>query len=367
MRKRIYLAAPHLFGKEREYLKQAMDSNWIAPLGPFVNKLERMFDDYTGRHCVAVSSGTAGLHLAVIEAGVKDGDLVFCASNTFAASANPILYERGKPVFIDSDRDTYNMSFDELCKAARRYGMPKAVIVTHVYGNPADRRIFDWCKENHVTVIEDAAESLGSCYKDGAKTGTLGDMAVYSFNGNKIITGSSGGMVVCRTKAMALHVLDLATQSKDATDAYFHLELGHNYRMSNINAAILCAQFETLEKKLAMKRRIHDRYAAALNGIHGSYVLSAHDGDYSNYWLSVFMTGQYGMPSKILRTLRERNIEARMIWYPLALQPIYQPAHFSGVENAQYIFGTAICLPSDTNMTDEEQDAVIEIVKRVLA
>lgn len=369
--KRINLAAPHLFGREQEYLSEAIASNWIAPLGPFVNKSEEMVEAMTGRPCAAVSTGTAALHLAMVQLGVGPGDIVFCSDMTFAASVNPAIYQGAKPVFIDSEDRTYNMDPLALEMAFAKYPNPKVVIVTHLYGTPADYEIFEICKNHGVPVVEDAAEVMGATI-NGKWAGAIGDIGIYSFNGNKIVTGSNGGMVICLDEKTKQHIVNLSTQAKVGERyEYLHTEIGYNYRMSNITAAILCGQMENLDEKICMKKVIHDRYFDRLNGYLGCQILNVPEDRTGNYWLTILKTSDASgtLVKYIIKKLEENNIQSRRVWTPLHQQPVN-----SGMEviscagdgpmtNADDFFNRALCLPSDTNMTASEQCDVIDIIE----
>lgn len=360
------MAAPHLFGNEQKYIEEAIKSNWIAPLGPFVNRLENMVSKYIGGYdCVAVATGTSALHLAVMELGITRGDIVFCSDMTFAASINPAIYEGATPVFIDSEDTTYNMSPEALKKAFKKY-TPKAVILPHVYGTPADMEIIEICQNYSCPIIEDSAEALGATI-NGKYVGTIGNYGVFSFNGNKIITGSSGGMVVCHSEEDAQHILFKATQAKEKCDIYLHKELGYNYRMSNINAAILCGQMENIDTKIVLKKIIYDTYRSVLDGWLCMKMLPVPSDRTSNYWLSCLITDDASgkTSDKIIKKLSDANIESRHIWYPLHKEPLFSGSDIISVgkEHASTdFFNRGVCLPSDTRMTCEEQCEVIDII-----
>ena len=371
MNKKIYLASPHMMGKEREYVTEAFDTNWIAPLGPFVNKFEDYFKDYFNlKGACALSSGTSALHLAIKLAGVKQGDVVFCSSLTFSASANPITYEGGVPVFIDSEPETYNMSPEALEKAFEKYPNPKAVIIVSLYGMPAKYdELIKICKKHNTVVIEDAAESLGSTY-EGKKVGTFGDYSIISFNGNKIITTSGGGMLLTKDEEKAKHALKLATQSREPERWYEHKEIGYNYRMSNVCAAIGCAQFEKLEDKINLKRNIFNRYVDGFKDIKEIEMLVEPANMLSTHWLSIMkIKNSKVKPIDINETLEKENIEARHIWKPMHLQPVFEHCDFfmHGNEKAicEELFESGVCLPSDTNMTKDEQEKIIKIITKM--
>lgn len=368
--KKVYLASPRMMGNEQKYVKEAFDTNWLAPLGPFVNKLEGYFKDYMNLPgAVALSSGTAALHMAMKLAGVSKGDIVFCSSLTFSATVNPVVYEGGIPVFIDSEPGSYNMSPKALEKAFEKYPNPKAVIIVSLYGMPASfDELLEICKRHNVTVIEDAAESLGATYK-GKKVGTFGKYNIISFNGNKIITTTGGGMLLTQDEEAAKKALFWATQSKEPVKHYEHKEIGYNYRMSNVSAAIGCGQFECLDELINIKRNIFNKYLEAFKDIKEIEMIKEDDDRKSIYWLSTMKLNDSKVtPNDIMDALEKENIESRPIWKPMHLQPIFKDSEFfnhndSGISVCEELFNTGVCLPSDTNMTDEEQDKVIEIIR----
>lgn len=370
-KKRIFLASPHIMGNEERYVKEAFSSNWIAPLGPFVNKLENDFKEYMQMPgACALASGTSAIHLALKLAGVKENDYVFCSSLTFSASANPILYEKAIPVFIDSEPGSYNMSPIALEKAFEKY-TPKAVIIVSLYGMPATMdKLLKICKKHKVPVIEDAAESLGATYK-GKLVGTFGKYNIISFNGNKIITTSGGGMLLTKNKKDAEKALFWATQSREPKKYYEHKEIGYNYRMSNVCAAIGCGQFECLDKKIKMKQEIFNRYLEGFKDIKEIEMLKEDEKRVSTHWLSVMRLNNSKItPNDILEALEKENIESRPIWKPMHMQPIFKKYPFfnhnaKGISISEELFKNGICLPSDTNMTKKEQERVIEIIRKL--
>lgn len=372
--KKIHLASPQILGNEREYVKEAFDTNWIAPLGPFVTKLENHFKEYMPiSNAVALSAGTAALHLAIKLAGVKQGDIVFCSSLTFSASANPIVYEGGTPVFIDSEPSTYNMSPIALEKAFKKYPNPKAVIIVSLYGMPADfDKLMPICEKHGATVIEDSAESLGATYH-GKHVGTFGKYNIISFNGNKIITTSGGGMLLTEDANAAALALKWATQSREPARHYEHKEIGYNYRMSNVCAAIGCGQFENIDDKIKMKRDIFDRYVKGFSGIKDIQMLSEPKGTMSTHWLSIMKLANNSKttPLDIIEALEKENIESRPIWKPMHMQPVFDGcdffAHDDGRPISEDLFATGVCLPSDTNMTEEDQKRVIDTIRELFA
>ncbi|MFP5112865.1 aminotransferase class I/II-fold pyridoxal phosphate-dependent enzyme [Bacillaceae bacterium C204] len=373
--KRIYLSSPHMTGNEQKYIDMSFKTNWIAPLGPNVDLFEENISQYVGVNgALAVSSGTAAIHLALRLLDVKAGDKVFCSTLTFVASANPILYQHAEPIFIDSEFDTWNMSPKALKKAfkdAKKEGnLPKAVIVVHLYGQIAKMdEIVEICNFYQVPIIEDAAESLGSIYK-GRKSGTIGKFGVYSFNGNKIITTSGGGMLVSNAQEALVKGKFLATQARDNSPYYQHSELGHNYRMSNILAGIGIAQLTAIEERVEQKQAIFQRYVRELSHIKEFVFMPEYQGTRHNRWLTtLFIDSEQPLfsPLELIQALEKENIEARPIWKPMHLQPLlnefkYYP-HSNHLSVSDYLFERGICLPSGTNMSEEEQTRVIQTIQ----
>ncbi|WP_342473072.1 aminotransferase class I/II-fold pyridoxal phosphate-dependent enzyme [Metasolibacillus sp. FSL H7-0170] len=378
MSKRILLSSPHMSGTEQKYIQEAFYTNWIAPLGANVDGFERELAEYVGvKAASATSSGTGAIHLALDLVGVKAGDTVFCSTLTFIASANPILYLGAKPVFIDSEPTTWNMSPQALAtalqEAATAGKLPKAVIVVNLYGQSARMdEIMQLCNQYDVPVIEDAAESLGSSYK-GRKSGTFGHFGIYSFNGNKIITTSGGGMLVSDDETLIARSRFLATQARDAAKHYQHSVVGYNYRMSNIVAGIGRGQLEVLDERVAQKRAIFERYAAAFNEIDGIDMMPELEGTFSNRWLSTMTMDPKKIsisPYALMDLLNEANIESRPVWKPLHMQPLFEDCTFyphaaDGVVSER-LFATGVCLPSDSKMTVEEQQKVIDLIVKTL-
>lgn len=375
--KRIYLSPPHMSGKEYMKIGEAFQSNWIAPLGPLVNEFEQAVAGYAGvKAGAALSSGTAAIHLALKLIGVQKGDIVFCSTLTFVASANPILYEQAMPVFIDSERDTWNMCPLALEKAfieAKRLGKkPRAVIVVHLYGQSAKMDdIIDLCEAYDVPIIEDAAESLGATYK-GRKSGSMGRFGVYSFNGNKIITTSGGGMLVSDDEAAIERCRFLASQAREPAMHYEHQEAGYNYRMSNILAGVGIVQMDVLEERVEQKRRIFQRYKDALSGVDGIHFMPEYQETKSNRWLTT-VTIDHDVPihpSDMIHVLEEKQIEARRVWKPLHQQPLFQDCPFYTAANempeSELLFQTGLCLPSGTSMTELEQERIIDTLQDIL-
>lgn len=353
-----------------KYIQQAFDTNWVAPLGENVTEFEKKICEYTGAEAaVAVSSGTAALHLALIEAGVGAGDTVFCQSLTFSASANPIVYVGAKPVFLDSERETWNLDPAVLRKAITIYGVPKALMLVHLYGTPAKLdEIVAICDEYGITLIEDAAESLGSVYH-GRACGTFGTLGALSFNGNKIVTTSGGGMLLCRSGKAAQHALKLATQAREPAPWYQHEEIGYNYRMSNICAGIGRGQMEVLEQRVTKKREIFEIYREAFSDLPVSWASEAPDAK-ANRWLSVMLTDKdCGVtPTQVLEALDKEQIEGRHMWKPMHLQPVFAACPFVKRGDdcvCEELFMRGVCLPSDTKMTEEQQNRVIQAVRSV--
>ncbi len=371
--RRIYLSPPHLGGKEIDYVHDAFSSNWIAPIGPHVDAFEKEFCQATGaRYAAAVSSGTAALHLAAILAGVKSGDEVLCSTFTFAGSAFPVVYQGARPVFIDAEERSWNMDpqlVEKAVKARLKKGKRvRAAIVVHLYGQSANLDpIMDICKRYDITLIEDAAESLGATYK-GKCTGTLGRIGIFSFNGNKIVTTSGGGMLVSRDKKIVDKARFFATQARDSAPHYEHSHIGYNYRLSNICAAIGRGQLAVLQERIETKRRIFDFYRERLSGIHGISFMPEAAWGKSNRWLTCLTIdpGKAGFASEdARRALEKENIESRPLWKPMHLQPVFSgaPAFVNGV--SEKLFAHGLCLPSGTALTDEDLDRVARSVQGV--
>lgn len=374
MDRKIYLSSPCMCGEEQKYIKQAFDTNWVAPLGENVNEFENAVKKYVGtKAAVAMNAGTAAIHMALRALGADKSDVVFCQSMTFSASANPIVYQNATPVFIDSEPDTWNMSPEALKKAFLKYPNPKAVIVVHLYGTAAKMdEITKICKEHNVKLIEDAAEGLGGEYK-GKKLGSLGDFGILSFNGNKIITSSGGGMLVGNDEEMLKKVLKWITQSREPAPWYQHEELGFNYRMSNIVAGIGRGQMTVLEDHVDQKTAIYNKYKKAFS--HLPVTMQPYeDNTKPNHWLSAMTIDEGGgvSPFDIMDRLAKENVETRPIWKPMHMQPFYKECdYFShGDDNASVcedIFKRGLCLPSDfyPQMTPEEHDEIIKIIKEM--
>ncbi|MED3731037.1 DegT/DnrJ/EryC1/StrS family aminotransferase [Geobacillus stearothermophilus] len=375
---RIFLSPPHMSGNEQKYINKAFETNWIAPLGPNVDAFEKELAAYVGsKGAAAVSSGTAAIHLALRLLDVRHGDKVFCSSLTFIASANPILYQGAEPVFIDSEPDTWNMSplaLERAMEEAKKEGkLPKAVVVVNLYGQSAKMdEILAICNHYQVPVVEDAAESLGSTYK-GKKSGTFGKFGIYSFNGNKIITTSGGGMLVSDDVEALQKARFLATQARDPAPHYQHSQIGYNYRMSNIVAGIGRAQLEVLDERVKARRAIFDRYVQALGDIEGIHFMPELEGTMSNRWLTTLTIDQQALgvtPMDIINALAEENIEARPVWKPLHLQPVFNGVtyypHQEGWSVSDELFANGICLPSGSSMTVEDQNRVIDVFVKTI-
>lgn len=371
--KRIYLSSPHMSGNEQKYINDAFKTNWIAPLGPNVDAFEKEIASYVGtKGAAAVSSGTAAIHLALQLLEVSAGDIVFCSTFTFIASANPIIYQGATPVFIDSELDTWNMSpvalqtaFEE---ALAKDKLPKAVIVVNLYGQSAKMdELASICDQYGVPIIEDAAESLGSTYK-GKKSGTLGRFGIYSFNGNKIITTSGGGMLVSNDIEALDKARFLATQARDQAPHYQHSQVGYNYRLSNILAGVGRAQLEVLDERVESRRSIFNLYREKLGHLESIEFMPEMSGTFSNRWLTTILVheNEFNVTvSSIIEELAKKNIEARPLWKPLHLQPLFEGMQiYSHTEQnvSEYLFNKGLCLPSGSNMTEEDQMKVIDTI-----
>lgn len=372
MNTRIFLSFPHLGGNEMQYINEAFAESWVVPLGPNVDEFEKRLESYLNApNVVALSAGTAALHLGLVELGVTAGDEVVCQSFTFAASANPVKYQGAHPVFVDSEPGTWNMDPDALeraitdrKRATGRY--PKAIVVVHLYGMPAKMdEIMAIARRYGIPVLEDAAEALGSTYK-GRKCGTIGDFGALSFNGNKIITTSGGGALICPNSEAAKHVKFLATQAREPMPYYYHKEIGYNYRLSNISAGIGCGQMEHIAERVSRRREIHLLYARELGNLPGITVHSEPDADaVSNFWLTTILLDDKlpFSPEELRLTLEASNIESRRLWRPMNMQPVYADAPFYGDGCAERLFDRGLCLPSGSILTDDEIARVIDCIK----
>jgi dTDP-4-amino-4,6-dideoxygalactose transaminase len=365
--KKIYLSSPHMGGTESNYVQQAFETNWIAPLGPNVDGFEGDLKEYLKQEklVAAVNSGTSAIHLALIMAGVKRGDSVICQSMTFSASANPILYQGATPIFIDSEIDTWNLSptfleeaiLSEIAKGRR----PKAIIAVHLYGMPCKvDEVRAIANTYDIVLIEDSAEALGSHYKE-RKCGTFGDFGILSFNGNKIITTSGGGALVTSTKEAKKKALFLATQARDNAAHYQHSEIGYNYRMSNICAGIGRGQMEVLDEHVGKRRAMHDFYKTIFKNISDVMIFEEPSAAYySNYWLSSILLKNYDQREALRLHLEKTNIESRPLWKPMHLQPIFEEYPYYGEKVSENLFIRGLCLPSGSNLTDVDRGRIEE-------
>jgi len=376
MKDKIWLSSPHMGGGEQKYVNEAFATNWIAPLGPNVNRFEDDIKTYLGanKEVVALSSGSAAIHLALILSGVKAGDEVICQSFTFSASANPIAYQRAIPVFIDSEEYSWNMCPKALEEAIKK-GIakdkrPKAIIVVHLYGMPAKMdEILAIAQKYKITLIEDAAEALGSSYK-GKKCGTFGDFGILSFNGNKIITTSGGGALVCKSQEDKQKAIFLATHARDDAPHYQHSKIGYNYRMSNILAGIGRGQMEVLDAHIWFRRDMNLFYKNIFKNVEGITVLEEPNSDYySNHWLSCVIIDSEitGFTSQELRLqLEKENIESRPLWKPMHLQPIFKDCAYYGSSISEVLFKNGLCLPSGSNLTEADRARIKTTIRKLL-
>jgi len=373
MNSKIWLSSPHMGGNEQKYINEAFAENWVAPLGPNVDGFEEDLEKFLGEDVkvAALSAGTAALHLALIQCGVGPGDEVICQSMTFSASANPIAYCGATPVFVDSEPETWNM-----CPAGLRQAIgdrikkgkkPKAIIVVHLYGMPAKMDgIMSIAREFDIEVIEDAAEALGSVYK-GQMCGTFGRFGILSFNGNKIITTSGGGAMVCNTSEDKIQTVFLSTQARDQAPHYQHSQIGFNYRMSNIVAGIGRGQMEVLKNRVEARRNMHQLYVDLFKDIDGVTVFSEPSEDfYSNHWLSAIVVDPQ-VTGKTREELRmaflEDNIESRPLWKPMHMQPVFENAPFYGGGTSEKLFNDGLCLPSGSNLREDEKERIANVIK----
>ena len=371
MNNRILLSVAHMGGTEQKWIQKAFDDNWITPLGPNVNEFESRLAQYLNQeNVVALSAGTAAIHLGLIMLGIKPGDEVICQSFTFAASTNPIKYVGANPVLVDSESETWNMcpialeeAINERKKVTGKY--PAAIIVVHLYGMPAKMdEIMYIANKYNIPVLEDAAEALGSEYK-GIKCGTIGRYGALSFNGNKIITTSGGGALICPDQESAQRVIFYSTQARENKPYYYHKVVGYNYRLSNICAGIGCGQMEVLQEHVNRRRQIHDIYANELSDICEIEVMSNPSSDYnSNYWLSTILLNNGTSPNDLRLKLESDNIETRLLWRPMHMQPIYESAPFYGNGTSESLFDKGLCLPSSSSLTDNDVEKVITSIKK---
>ena len=383
MKSRIWLSLAHMSGREQEFIQEAFDTNWVVPLGPNVNAFEKSLRDFLiengelkieneGIRVVALSAGTAALHLGLILLGVQPGDEVICQSFTFAASANPIAYLEATPVFVDSEKETWNMDpvlleeaiKDRLEKTGK---LPKAIIPVHLYGMPVKMdEVMEVANRYGIPVLEDSAEALGSEYK-GQKCGTFGEYGVLSFNGNKMITTSGGGALICPNEEKAKRALFYATQAREQAPHYQHEKIGYNYRMSNICAGIGRGQMFVLDEHVARRRAIHDLYVTLLAGVKGVKVMCQPEGEgfNSNYWLTCITVEpeEAGFTREDVRlALDGENIESRPLWKPMHLQPVFKDAPFYGNGTSERLFEIGLCLPSGPTLTDEDVERVVKVI-----
>lgn len=372
MESRIFLSFPHLGGTEMNWIEEAFKGSWVVPLGPNVDEFEKRLSRYLeAPDVVAVSAGTAAIHMAMVMLGVGPGDEVICQSFTFAASANPVTYQGAKPVFVDSEPDTWNMdpaaleeAIIERHRATGRY--PKAIVPVHLYGMPARMdEILEIASRYGIPVIEDAAEALGSEYK-GKKCGTLGKYGALSFNGNKIITTSGGGAVICPDSEAAKRVLFYVTQARENRPYYYHEHIGFNYRMSNISAGIGCGQMDVLAEHVERRRAIHRLYSEAFKGSDRITVHENPTDDFnSNFWLTTVLIDDAD-PEQLRQAMNSRNIETRWLWRPMHMQPVYADAPYYGGNTAESLFSRGLCLPSGSNLTNSDIERVVTTLKSVL-
>lgn len=375
---RIWLSLAHMGGREQEFIKEAFDSNWVVPLGPNVDGFEKDLSTFLGGnvHAAALSAGTAALHLGLILLGVKAGDEVICQSFTFSASANPIVYQGATPIYIDSEKDTWNMSPEYLEKAIKdrisKGKKPKAIIPVHLYGMPSKMdEILSIANKYEIPVLEDAAEALGSEYKS-RRCGTLGELSALSFNGNKIITTSGGGALVSQDEEMIKKSKFLATQARDAAPHYQHTHIGYNYRMSNIVAGIGRGQMLVLKDRIKQRRANNEFYRKQLAGIEGlSFQTEPNKDFYSNYWLTSIIIDPKKARGKTRENIRlaldAANIESRPLWKPMHLQPVFKDCPFYGDGTSEKLFDDGLCLPSGSILTKEELQKVVDVIKATLS
>ncbi|WP_405369133.1 DegT/DnrJ/EryC1/StrS family aminotransferase [Nonlabens sp. Asnod2-A12] len=375
---KIWLSSPHMGGAERGFVKEAFDTNWVAPLGPNVTGFEKDLESYQGQdsHVAALSSGTAAIHLALVQAGVGSGDEVICQSFTFCGTTNPVLYLGAIPIMVDSEEQTWNMCPQALMQAVEdriaNGKKPKAILAVHLYGMPyMVDEIHAFAKAKQIPIIEDSAEALGSTYK-GQKCGTFGDYGILSFNGNKIITTSGGGAMVCKTKEVKDKAIFLATQARDAAPHYQHSEVGYNYRMSNVSAGIGRGQMEVLDKHIDLRRAMNAFYQDIFKNIEGIEVLKEQDDTVrSNHWLSAILvdaskTG--GITREDIRLALEKdNIESRPLWKPMHMQPLYKDYPYYGNKVCETLFKNGLCLPSGSNLTDADRDRISVSIKTLFS
>lgn len=373
---KIWLSSPHMGGTEQDFVNEAFATNWVAPLGPNVTGFEVDLQEYQGEntHVAALSSGTAAIHLALIQAGVGPGDEVICQSFTFCGTTNPVMYLGATPVMVDSEHDTWNMCPQALEEAVneriKKGKKPKAILAVHLYGMPYHvDRIHAFAKANSIPVIEDSAEALGSTFK-GRKCGTYGDYGILSFNGNKIITTSGGGAMVCHSEAVKSKTIFLATQARDNAPHYQHSEIGYNYRMSNISAGIGRGQMQVLDKHIALRREMNKFYQDLFKNIDGVEVHTEKREDvFSNHWLSAILVDPVltgGITREDLRlALEAANIESRPLWKPMHMQPLCESFPYYGGTVCEQLFENGLCLPSGSNLNDEDRERINKAILKV--
>lgn len=379
MQERIWLSLAQMGGGEQKYIQEAFDTNWVVPLGPNVNGFEKDLECFLGSnsHVVALSAGTAAIHLGLVQLGIKAGDEVICQSLTFAASANPIKYLGANPIFVDSEEDTWNISPEWLEKAildrkAKTGKSPKAIIPVHLYGMPAKMdEICAIAAKYNIPIMEDAAEAMGSTYK-GRQCGTFGEFGALSFNGNKMITTSGGGALICRTEEEAKRTMFFATQARENRPYYYHEHIGYNYRMSNICAGIGRGQMEVVDEHIARRRAIHSLYTEHLNGYKGISVKQNPSEEYdSNFWLTCIEVDPAQCNGKsaddIRLYLETQNVESRLLWRPMHMQPIFEGCPYYGDNVSEKIFERGLCLPSGSSLTDEQIIYVINSIKQYIS
>ncbi|WP_243472013.1 DegT/DnrJ/EryC1/StrS family aminotransferase [Winogradskyella sp. MH6] len=373
MKPKIWLSSPHMSGAEQTYIKEAFDTNWVAPLGPNVNGFEKDLESYLkeDRHVAALASGTSALHLSLILLGVTTGDEVICQSKTFSASANPIIYQGATPIFVDSEADTWNICPIQLETAIKdrisKGKRPKAIIAVHLYGMPYKvDEIHKIAEKYEIPVVEDSAESLGSHYK-GQNCGTFGDLSILSFNGNKIITTSGGGALVARTEDHKKQAVFLATQARDNAPHYQHTHIGYNYRMSNIVAGIGRGQMTILDSHVEKRRSNHELYFNTFKDNNQITFLQEPEGHFSNRWLSCILLDSFETREGLRLALEKENIESRPLWKPMHQQPVFKdaPSYLNGVSDE--LFNRGLCLPSGSNLSKEELDRVISAINMYFA
>jgi len=368
MKSRIWLSSPHMGGTELKYIHEAFDQNWVAPLGPNVTHFEQQLEKRLGstHKVAALASGTSALHLALIQLGVTHGDYVLCQSMTFSASANPILYQGAIPVFIDSEDETWNICpehLEEALESLQKRGIkPKAIIAVHLYGMPFKvDEVLAVAEKFGVPIIEDSAEALGSTY-EGTNCGTFGEFGVLSFNGNKIITTSSGGALVCKTDQAKTKTIFLATQARDEAPHYQHSEIGYNYRLSNISAGIGCGQMEVLDAHISKRRAMNQFYQDIFKGSDILVHKEKSEKYFSNHWLSCILLNSFEDREVLRLSLLEENIESRPLWKPMHLQPIFEKYEYFGKQVAKNLFNIGLCLPSGSNLTEHDKERIFESI-----